>query len=80
MNFIILWLINYGLIMFAMSVDNIFWISSSPEYRLFKNWTLSEKLHYIFLYRIKTVLTDHRDIIPGIITSFILTIILNFII
>ena len=63
-----------------MSVDNLFWISASPEYPLFKKWSLSEKLSYIFNYRIKTVLTHWRDIIPAIITSFILTIILNLII
>ena len=64
--------------MFAMSVDNIFWISSSPpkEYNKFKQSNLKEKIKYIFLFRIKTVLTDFRDIIPALITSFILTLIL----
>ena len=73
MDFILSWLVNYCLIMFAMCVDNIFWISASPEYEDFKKWSLKEKLKYIITYRIKTVLTHWRDIIPAIITSFILT-------
>ena len=77
MNFILLWIVNYCLVMFAMCVDNIFWISASPEYPKFKIWNLKEKLKYIFTYRIKTVLTHWRDIIPAIMTSLILTIILN---
>jgi len=56
-----------------MCVDNIFWISASPEYKDFKKWSLKDKLKYIITYRIKTVLTHWRDIIPAIITSFILT-------
>lgn len=38
--FFIRWLVCYCLVMFAMSVDNICWISASPEYELFKklNW------------------------------------------
>lgn len=73
MDFIINWFVNYWLIMFAMCVDNIFWISASPEYKDFKKWSLKDKLKYIITYRIKTVLTHWRDIIPAIITSFILT-------
>lgn len=93
MSFIIEWLIFYVAIMFAMSVDNIFWISSSREYKGFKKlpWIIPDgatrwlrhegkfyysKLGYIFAYRIKSVLTDYRDIVPGIITSFILAVIL----
>ena len=64
--------------MFAMSVDNMFWISASPEYKDFLKKSLRDKLVYIFNFRIKTVLTHWRDIIPAIITSFILTIILNY--
>ncbi len=71
--------------MFAMCTDNIFWISSSPEYNDFKklNWFKQSKpiksvkgnktkISYILNYRIKSVLTDLRDIIPGIMTSLIM--------
>ena len=90
MSFIISWLINYVFIMFAMSVDNIFWIPTSPEYDAFKNmgWikrnptfiilssgSYFTKLDYIIRYRIWSVLTHPRDIIPGLITSLLLTII-----
>lgn len=74
--FMLNWLVCYLLIMFAMCTDNIFWISASPEYPVFKKYSLKLKLKYIINYRIKTVLTSWRDIIPGIITSLILTIIL----
>lgn len=88
MTFIFEWLAFYFAIMFAMSVDNIFWIPNSPEYGAFKEmgWFKRNptylvigdniyytKLGYIWRYRIKTVLTHPRDIIPGIITSAILT-------
>ncbi|MCP6727478.1 MAG: hypothetical protein KJI69_05720 [Patescibacteria group bacterium] len=93
MSFIIEWLIFYVAIMFTMSVDNIFWISASPEYPQFKKagWfkcnknfimmnqgnhhRYDTKIEYIFIYRVKTVLTHWRDIVPAIITSFILVVI-----
>lgn len=96
---IIAWIICYILIAFAMCVDNICWISDSPEYLGFNKlgWTSGwydgtdrwsdngnisvegknyySKLDYIFNYRIKTVLTHPRDIIPAIITSLLMAII-----
>lgn len=69
------YLINYVLIMFAMCVDNIFWISSSPEFPKYQKYSFKEKANYIFNYRIKTVLTDWRDICPALITASILTIV-----
>jgi len=75
MIFIIKWMLFYLSIMFTMCTDNIFWISSSPEYPTFKKSSYKEKLKYIFLYRIKTVLTDWRDIVPAVITSFLLSLI-----
>lgn len=61
--------------MFAMITDNICWIGASPEYPDYKKWNLKKKLGYIIKFRIKTVLTHPRDIIPAVITSFILTLI-----
>lgn len=93
MNFIISWIVSYILIMFSMCTDNIFWISSSAEYDYFKklgwfkyngNQLMKEKklyrtkINYVVNYRIKSVLVDKRDIIPGLITSFIMTIIILF--
>lgn len=68
--------------MFAMCIDNIFWISASPEYPLFKEnkpitidgKTYSTRIEYIFKYRIWSVLTHWRDIIPAIFTSLILAV------
>jgi hypothetical protein len=64
--------------MFAMCVDNIFWISSAPEYPRFKKMTRAEKLIYIVEKRIIPVLTDWRDIIPALLTSGILTGVLQY--
>jgi len=75
--------------MFAMCIDNLFWISSSPEYRTFKKllWfrkssvkimingkIYNTKIHYIINYRIKSVITCWRDILPAVIVSLILAI------
>ena len=68
-----------------MSVDNIFWIPTSPEYVLFKNNSFPlevekkfyfSKLDYILRYRVLSVLKHPRDIIPAILTSLILAVIL----
>lgn len=87
---IIEYLRNYLLIMFAMSVDNIFWIPTSPEYKKYKELPFfrktfggrfiivedkiyTTKLQYILKYRVKSVLTHWRDIVPAILTAGILT-------
>ena len=74
MNFFINWIVSYFLIMFAMSVDNIFWIPTSPEYPQFKKMTKFQKFKYILIKRIFAVLVAWRDIVPALITSFIMTI------
>lgn len=76
MDFILKWVTFYLAVMFAMSTDNIFWISASPEYKDYKKKSFKEKLKYIFNYRIKTVLTNWRDIAPAIMTSFLMAVIL----
>lgn len=73
-----------------MCLDNLCWISASPEYESFKKlplffWnknsltiyknTYKSKISYIIKYRIWTVIKHPRDIIPAIISSMILTII-----
>jgi len=80
MNFIITWIVYYMAIMFAMCVDNIFWITASPEWPELKRSSLRTKINYVFDYRIKTVITNKRDIVPAIITSLILTIIFRSVI
>ena len=76
MDFIVQWIVFYLGIMFAMSVDNIFWISASPEYGTYKMMSLHGKMNYIFKYRVKTVLTNWRDLVTGAITSLLLAVIL----
>lgn len=84
MNFFLQWAVFYLGIIFAMSIDNLFWIPTSPEYSSIKNKRWPIKVEgksygslsgYIIRYRIWSVLTHWRDITPAIITSFILTII-----
>lgn len=71
----------YAAIMFAMSLDNIFWIPTSPEYSKFQNnqfplvvegKSYYSKLDYIFRYRVLSVLKHPRDIIPAICSSLLL--------
>lgn len=93
MSFLLEWLIFYIAIMFTMSVDNIFWIPTSPEYKKYKKLPFFKKaflgyfiiveskfyhtkLQYIIKYRIWSVITHWRDIIPAVITSLILAVIL----
>ena len=84
-EFITQWIGIYALIMFCMSLDNIFWIPTSPEYSKFKNNEFPIKVEgkeylskadYIIRYRIWSVLTSWRDIVPGLISSLILVVIL----
>lgn len=84
MIFIIEWLIFYVAIIFAMSIDNIFWIPTSPEYKQIKKGNYPVKVEgknyyslkdYVLRYRIWSVIKHWRDIIPAIITSFILAVI-----
>ena len=100
-NFYLQWAIDYCLVMFAMCTDNLFWISTSPEYESFKlvPWfgkqtelisgseftqavliegkVYENKFSYILRYRILSVLKSWRDIVPAIITSFLMTWILT---
>jgi len=87
-SFYLQWLIDYCLVMFAMSLDNIFWIPTSPEYEQYKNnkpitvegKTYYTKLDYIIKYRIGSVLKSWRDIVPAIITSFLMTLLLRWLV
>lgn len=86
MMFILKWPICYALIMFAMCLDNICWIPSSPEWpNIRKNFWIfvfwkhefgipknKEGLKYCWKNRILEVIKHPRDIIPGIIASFLL--------
>jgi hypothetical protein len=79
--------------MIAMSLDNVFWIPTSPEYKDYKKLPFAKKgneyviaegksyttkLDYIFRYRILSVLKHPRDIIPGIFSSLFLSFISSF--
>ena len=76
MDFIVQWVVFYCAIVFAMCIDNIFWISASPEYRQFKFWKFKTKFKYVIADRIWAVIKHPRDIVPAIMTSFILAVIL----
>jgi len=83
MNFLIEWALKFGAVMLAMCLDNIFWIPTSPEYELYKNNKFPlkvenqlyySKVDYILRYRVLSVLTHYRDIIPGLISSLTLAV------
>lgn len=90
MSFIGQWLLCYVGVMFAMSVDNIFWIPDSPEWKnIKKNFHVitfkgreygfpknTEGRKYVWNNRVLEVLKHPRDIIPAIITSFLLAVFL----
>ena len=76
MEFLVKWPVFYLGVMFAMCVDNIFWISDSPEYEAFKQYTFKEKVKYVLKDRVLAVLKNWRDITPAIMTSFLLAVIL----
>jgi hypothetical protein len=73
-EFILTWIGLYCLVVTAMFCDNLVWISSSPEFPEVKKKNLKDYLIYCFKDRIWAVIKDYRDIIPGILTSFALTI------
>ena len=94
-EFLSIWFVTYCMILFCMSLDNICWISASPEYGIFKDLSFfkkkentiinfinvgdiyyKSKLDYILRYRIWSVLTHPRDIIPAIFTSLLCTILI----
>ena len=90
LNFFILWGICYVLIIWAMCMDNVCWIPDSPEWKsIKKNFFIinflgreygfpknKEGINYTWKNRILEVIKHPRDIIPGTISSLILTIIL----
>lgn len=93
MNFFFKWIFCYIAVMIAMSLDNVTWIPTSPEYEDYKKLPWSKKnesyviaegkayttkLDYIFRYRILSVLKHPRDIIPGIFSSLFLALISSF--
>ena len=88
MGFFIEWIFMYMMIMVAMCVDNICWIPDSREFGSIKKnfyvfvllkreWVFprnKEGWKYVYHNRILEVLKHPRDILPAIITSFIITI------
>jgi len=93
MIFIFEWLIVYAMIMCAMCLDNVFWIPDSPEWPSMKKSFYiiilfgreygfpkdAPSRDYVWRKRILEVLKHPRDIIPGIISSLLLTIFINII-
>ncbi|MCH7534136.1 MAG: hypothetical protein IH948_00020 [Bacteroidetes bacterium] len=91
--FLIEWLFFYVGIVFAMSIDNYFWIPSDKEWFLHKRLqphfysiTIKGKAfifpkdkwawNFVLKKRVWEVVKDPYDIIPAIITSFILSLVL----
>jgi len=74
LNFLLTWFGLYWLVITAMFIDNLCWISSSPEFDKVKKYSIKDYLKYCFKDRIWAVIKDYRDILPAIITSLALTI------
>lgn len=78
LNFLLTWFGLYWLVITAMFIDNLCWISSSPEFSKVKNYSLKDYLKYCFKDRIWAVIKDYRDIFPAIVTSLALTVCLLY--
>ncbi len=78
LEFLLTWFGLYWLVITAMFIDNLCWISSSPEFSKVKNYSLKDYLKYCFKDRIWAVIKDYRDILPAIFTSLALTVCLKF--
>ena len=77
MNFFINWLVCYVGILIAMSTDNFWWVSSSPEFHKVRKYSWKNYFNYLWKDRFIPVMTDYRDLIPAIYTSFGLALILS---
>ena len=76
LEFVLKWKIYYVFVMMAMSIDNIFWIPTSPEFKDFKKWKIAKKLRYVIGFRIFSVITHPLDIIPALMTSYMMALLL----
>lgn len=78
--FLFAWIGVLVFVLDTMSRDNMHWMTSSPEWsEKFKgqgpvvDYSWKEYLKYVLFFRVKTVWTDGRDIIPGLISAIGLT-------
>lgn len=83
----IIFVVSVILVLVAMTIDNISWISASPEWNTphtvlneIREWTgpvseytLGQLINYVFGYRIYEVWTNWRDIISALIVGIIIT-------
>ena len=89
MSFIIEWAVFYIAVMFAMATDNLFWIPTDSRFPGMKKefaiivlggrefiFPKSNKSLKWCLERVKDVVTHVYDIVPALLTSFILAILL----
>ena len=82
--FIGMWIGTYLLILFTMTRDNFWWMPGSPEWKDYFKGEGPVKLYkwrsyfeYVFKKRIVPVWTDHRDLIPAVISSLGLTLFIH---
>ena len=79
------WIGKSALVLLAMTIDNYFWITDSPEWNsIKKNFKEiagipipinKEGLKYIIFKRVIPVITSWRDLIPAAITGGLLSLI-----
>ena len=81
-----IFIIAFVSLMGALVIDNIFWVSASPEWKTAHtvtstlgswtggviDYTFGEKLDYIFGYRVYSVLTNYRDISASLVFAIII--------
>ena len=86
-KYFVLFLILSAFILIAMIIDNIYWISASPEWStvytvtnaigtwtgIVYNYTTGQLLNYVFGYRVLGVLSNWRDLSAALTGGFFWT-------
>jgi len=84
-KYILIFIISGVLLLIALSINNMFWLSASPEWdttftvhNSIGHWTgpvedynQAELMNYLLSYRVYTVWTNWRDIGSALIVGFL---------
>lgn len=85
-RYTVIWIISAILLLVALSINNIFWLSKSPEWDTtfivhntvgtwvgpINTYSAGELTNYLLFYRVFTVWSNWRDIGSAIVVGFII--------
>jgi len=86
-KYLIIFIVASFILLLALILDNIFWINASPEWDTYhvvvnkigswtgkvSGYTFGQFVHYVFGYRVYSVLTNLRDLGSAMIFGFFMT-------